>query len=128
MAVFEVVGGLPPSVIEVAGWGLSPQPMPIEDMTYLPPPTPAPSNGRLSGSFPDGITRVDGVPAPATIRVLYRPLSGQLGDGVVVAETVSAEDGTWQVNGLDPLLKYDVICRKDGFNDMILANVSPLPI
>lgn len=61
----------------------------------------------------------------ATVRVLYRPDSGEPGDGAVVAETQSAPDGTWRVDGLNPALKYDVVGRKSGHNDVIMANVSP---
>lgn len=80
---------------------------------------PNPGPGYLAGEFPDGITSILGTPEPATIRVLYRPT------GVLVAEVASAADGTWRVDGLDPTLKFDVICRKTGYNDLIWADVSP---
>lgn len=83
--------------------------------------------GYLAGTFPGGVTAVDGVPTTATVRVHYRPAEGELGDGVLVAQVQSAPDGTWRVEGLDPTLKFDVIARKEGYNDMILANISPLP-
>ena len=88
-------------------------------------PLPGTGTGWLAGTLPGGATTVDGVPTRATVRVLYRPASGSLGDGVVVAEVQSAYDGTWLVTGLNPLLKYDVVGRKPGFNDVIMANVSP---
>lgn len=81
--------------------------------------------GYLAGTFPGGITTVDGVPVTATVRVLYRPGVGLPGDGVVVKQVQSADDGTWRVDGLDPALKFDVVGRKNGFNDVIMANVSP---
>ncbi|HGM4274270.1 TPA: hypothetical protein ACKPFR_001322 [Pseudomonas aeruginosa] len=81
--------------------------------------------GYLAGTYPGGLTTVDGVPVPATVRVLYRPESGATGDGVVVAEVASAADGTWRVDGLDPAARYDVVGRKVGFNDIIMADVSP---
>lgn len=86
---------------------------------------PLPGNGYLAGTYPGGITTVDGVPTRATVRILYRPLSGALGDGAVVAEVLSDTDGTWRVDGLDPALKFDVVGRKQGFNDVIMAGVSP---
>lgn len=89
---------------------------------------PAPGPGYLAGTFPDGITSVLGTPETATIRVIYRPAAGAPGDGAVVAEVTSAADGTWRVDNLDPALRYDVICRKEGYNDLIWANVSPTPI
>lgn len=85
----------------------------------------AAGQGYLAGGFPDAITRVEGVPAPAEVRVIYRGEQGQLGDGHLVAEQVSGPDGTWLIEGLNPDLKYDVICRHEGYNDMILSNVSP---
>lgn len=88
-------------------------------------PRPAKGAGYLSGTYPGGVTTVDGVPVAATVRVLYRPASGSLGDGALMAEVQSATDGTWRVDGLDPSLKYDVVGRKAGFNDVIIANVSP---
>lgn len=81
--------------------------------------------GHLAGSFPGGITTVDGVPTAATVRVLYRPAAGQPGDGALVAEVQSAPDGSWRVDGLDPTLKFDVVGRKPWFNDVIMSNVSP---
>lgn len=82
-------------------------------------------SGYLSGSFPSGITSVEGAPVSATVRVLYRPGPGSPGDGVIVAQVQSAQDGTWLVDGLNHNLKYDVVGRKDGYNDVIMSNVSP---
>ena len=81
-------------------------------------------NGYLAGEFPDGITTVEGAPVAATVRVMVRK-PGDLADGFVVIETQSAADGTWRVDGLNPALRYDVVGRKAGFNDVIMANVSP---
>lgn len=86
---------------------------------------PAPGNGYLAGEFPDGITTVEGAPVSATVRVLYRPAAGALGDGVVVAQVQSAHDGTWRVDGLNPALRYDVVGRKAGLKDVIMSNVQP---
>lgn len=88
-------------------------------------PMPAKGIGYLSGKYPGGVTTVDGAPVAATVRVLYRPAPGGLGDGVLMAEVQSAPDGTWRVDGLDPSLKFDVVGRKSGFNDVIMAGVSP---
>lgn len=86
---------------------------------------PQGGNGYLAGTFPDGITSVEGVPTKAVVRVLYRPEGGQPGDGYVMAEVESAEDGSWRVEGLDPNLYFDVVGRKFGFNDVIVAGVRP---
>lgn len=91
-----------------------------------PVPLPAKGSGYLAGEFPGGITTVDGAPTASTVRVLYRPVPGAPGDGAVVAEVQSAPDGTWRIDGLDTGLRYDVVGRKDGFNDVIVANVSPV--
>lgn len=81
--------------------------------------------GYLAGEYPGGITTVDGAPVTSTVRVLLRPDSGNPGDGYVVAEVESAVDGTWRVDGLMLGFTYDVVGRKDGFNDVIMANVTP---
>lgn len=86
---------------------------------------PPPGNGYLAGEFPGGITTVDAVPVSATVRVLYRPVPGSLGDGLLIAEVQSAPDGTWRVDGLNPALRYDVVGRKAGLKDVIMSNVQP---
>lgn len=87
---------------------------------------PANGAGFLAGSFPDGLTTVDGVPAEAEVRVLFRPASGGVSDGVVVATVMSGQDGVWRVEGLDPALRFDVVGRKAGFNDVLMSNVQPV--
>ena len=86
---------------------------------------PPKGSAYLAGEYPSGITSADGVPTSSTVRVLYRPASGQQGDGVVVAEVKSAQDGTWRVDGLHPDYRYDVVGRLQGFNDVIMSNVAP---
>ena len=81
--------------------------------------------GYLAGEFPDGITTVEGVPTAAEVRVLWRGPAGARFDGVVVARTVSAADGTWRVDGLNPALRFDVVGRLAGKNDVLMANVAP---
>ncbi len=81
--------------------------------------------GYLAGEFPDGITTVEGVPTAAEVRVLWRGPADAQFDGVVVARTVSAPDGTWRVDGLNPALRFDVVGRLAGRNDVIMANVAP---
>lgn len=81
--------------------------------------------GYFAGSFPDGLTTIKGVPVSASVRVLLRtPIQGY-GDGVVVASTQSAADGTWRIEGLHTHLKYDVVARHNNERDTIASNVSP---
>ena len=87
---------------------------------------PTPGTGFLAGEFPSGTTTVEGVPTQAEVRVLWRGPAGHPSDGVLVAKTQSAPDGTWRVDGLNPDLRYDVVGRKDGFNDVIVSNVQPV--
>lgn len=87
--------------------------------------SPPKGNGYLAGESPSGTATIDGVPGVVSIRVLYRPQPGGISDGVLVATTTSAADGTWRVDGLDASLKYDVIGRKSGFKDVIVSDVSP---
>lgn len=88
------------------------------------PPT---GRGYLAGESPDGLVTLEGTPTAAEIRVLYRPGGGELGDGVVVQTIGSAPDGTWVAWGLNPALRYDVVARKAGRNDVIVSNVAPIP-
>lgn len=81
--------------------------------------------GYLSGSFPDGITRAEGVPTQAAIKVLYRASMDDDFDGAKVAQVQSAPDGTWRVDNLNVDFRYDVIARLEGYNDMILSGVRP---
>lgn len=82
-------------------------------------------DGYLAGTFPDGITTVDGVPVSATVRVVVRGESGSYADGMVIDEVQSSPSGTWQVANLDPALKYDVIGRLFMKNDVIVSGVAP---
>lgn len=93
---------------------------------FRPSPTARiiPGTGYLAGEFPDGITTVEGVPVDATVRVLLRSTDPAL-DGLVMAETRSRHDGTWRVDGLNTSLRFDVIGRKAGHNDVIMADVTP---
>lgn len=93
----------------------------------MPPVIPrGTGTGWLAGSFPDGITAVEGVPGPVEIRVKVRAEAGNPLDGRIVATVTSGVDGTWLVEGLNPLLRYDVVGRKGGFNDAIVSNVQPV--
>lgn len=85
----------------------------------------SPGNGYLAGAFPDGITTIDGVPVSATVRVLLRAAPGSRDDGAVVAQVISAPDGTWMVPNLDPTLRYDVVGRLLGKQDVIVSDVAP---
>ena len=83
--------------------------------------------GLLSGSFPlSMVTQGGNLPSQAEIRILYRPNTGELGDGVVVATTTCNADGTWQVLGLDENLKYDIVARIPGYNDVLISDVQPV--
>ena len=86
---------------------------------------PSKGHGFLSSKFPDALVTLDGEPVQAEIRILYRPVSGANGDGVIVASTRSSPSGQWRVDGLNPNLTYDVVARLDGNNDTIIAKVKP---
>lgn len=101
--------------------------LPLTPILYPATRTPPDVSGQgyLAGDLPDGLTQVEGVPTSATIRVHLRR-DGLPGDGMLVAETTSAEGGNWLIPHLNPDMKFDVICRYPGYNDMILSNVSPV--
>lgn len=82
--------------------------------------------GYLSSSFPEYIVSVEGVPTEGEVRVLLRSASFAGIDGTVVAITKSSVSGQWYVGGLNPNLRYDVVCRFDGYNDLIFSDITPL--
>lgn len=82
-------------------------------------------DGYLAGDAPDGTTTVEGTPTPITVRVVLRTPQGSAGDGLLVAETQSNAAGLWRVEGLNPLLRYDVIGRLLGKKDVIVSDVTP---
>ena len=82
-------------------------------------------DGFLAGDAPDGTTTVEGVPTPITVRVVLRTQHGSTGDGLLVAEAQSNAAGVWKVEGLNPLLRYDVIGRLAGKKDVIVSDVIP---
>lgn len=93
---------------------------------YRPFQMPLTGNGLLSGSFPlSFVTQEGNLPTQAEIRILYRPERGAEGDGYVVATTICNADGTWQVSGLNENLKFDIVARIPGFNDVIISDVQP---
>lgn len=89
---------------------------------------PTGGNGYIAGTYPSGITTLNGVPVAATVRVVYRGDSKRFTDGYVVAEVESAPDGTYLIDNLNPALRYDVIGRLNGQNDVIAANVQPMTL
>ena len=69
--------------------------------------------------------KVDGVPVSAEVRVLLRNHPNKDYDMLVVAKVQSANDGTWEIHGLNPNFKYDVIARYTGYNDLIMSDLTP---
>lgn len=88
--------------------------------------TPPKGKGFISSSFPSAITSVEGVPVSAIVRVIYRSQTGDIADGLVVAEVKSKPDGTWRVDGLNPNLLYDVVGRIANTNDIIMSQITPV--
>lgn len=80
--------------------------------------------GYLAGTYPNGVTSVEGVPAPVTVTVRARAPESYF-DGFKVAEVLSAADGSWRVDGLSPAMRFDVVCRHAGYNDLILSDITP---
>ena len=81
--------------------------------------------GYFKSTFPEHITSVDGVPVSAEVRVLLRNHPNKDYDMLVVAKVQSANDGTWEIHGLNPNFKYDVIARYTGYNDLIMSDLTP---
>lgn len=96
-------------------------------VVFLPRTGPDKGRGYLAGELP---TTANGVTTPCEVRALYRPVTtGEINiqDGAVAAFTTSDAFGKWQLLDLDPALKFDVVARLPGFNDVIRSNVSPVP-
>lgn len=88
-------------------------------------PFPLFGSGYLAGEFPGGTTTVEGVPVAAEVRALWRGPAGHPADGAVCGSAQSGASGTWIIANLNENLRYDVVGRKDGFNDVIVSNVKP---
>ncbi|ENU86125.1 hypothetical protein [Acinetobacter sp. CIP 102129] len=86
---------------------------------------PKGGNGYFSSSFPDYLIIVEGRPSVGEIRVLLRTATVPQGDGVLVAKTMSDNTGQWRIDGLNLSYRYDVVCRVEGYNDIIFSNVKP---
>lgn len=117
-----------PVAHDLATWNPSdgsPRAYATDEHSWAGTPKPRPGPGYLSGEPPYGLTTVKGVPASVEVRVMYRPATGAPGDGVLVATTTSASDGSWRVEGLDPALEFYVVFRRPDYNDMILSRVVP---
>lgn len=84
-------------------------------------------HGFLAGDPPEGLVTLNGLTGVqnAKIRVLWRDATSPY-YGVLVAETLTDVDGRWRVDGLDTQLRYNVTVSKDGFNDLIVADVAPV--
>ena len=86
------------------------------------------NEGYLAGEIPDGRTTLFGSAVEANIRIAWRSLSEDVGDGLIVARTQSSVNGEWRVTGLDIRELYDVIGSLDGYEDKIVSLVQPVPI
>lgn len=90
----------------------------------------------IGESFPRHLLLGDGylagqvnAPSPvnARVRVLYRASgTASPGDGLLVADVATDASGVWLVDGLNPSLRFDVVARRDDYNDVITANVQPV--
>ena len=81
--------------------------------------------GFFAGEAPDGLTTVVGTPQPAQVRVYWRDPANPAAEDVLVASTLSAADGTWRIDNLNPDLQYVVRGRKPGFDDVTVVGCTP---
>ena len=84
----------------------------------------ASSGGALAGTAPNGLTSRNGTPTSATVTARIR-YPGRAVDGTLLATTESAGDGTWNIGALNPGIKFDVLARLAGENDVIASDVTP---
>lgn len=82
--------------------------------------------GFLAGEAPDGLTTtIAGTPTSASVRVYWRDPADPQAPDVLVASTQSAADGTWQIAGLNPALRYVVRAQKSQFDDVTVVGAAP---
>lgn len=81
--------------------------------------------GSFAGSFPDGVTSVEGVPAPADVFVRARA-PGTPFDGAVVGRATSSASGEWSIGNVAEDVPFDVVARKDGECDVVKSDVYAL--
>ena len=84
-------------------------------------PLPPSGHGYIAGEAPDGLVTFNGSPAVRVVDVFDRATN------ILVASTISAADGTYRINNLNPSRQYDVRARgtDEHENDIIAARVTP---
>lgn len=86
---------------------------------------PKGGDGYFASTFPDYLVTVEGRPSTGEVRVLLRTGGHNSGDGMLVAKTIADNTGQWRIDNLNPSYRYDVVCRVEGYNDIIFSNVKP---
>ena len=81
--------------------------------------------GFFAGEAPDGLTTIAGTPTSAQVRVYWRDPADPDAPDVLVSSTQSAVDGTWQIAGLNPALRYVVRAQKNNFDDVTVVGAQP---
>lgn len=81
--------------------------------------------GFFAGEAPDGLTTIAGTPTSAQVRVYWRDPADPQAPDALVASTQSAADGTWQIAGLNPALRYVVRAQKSQFDDVTVVGAAP---
>lgn len=81
--------------------------------------------GFFAGEAPDGLTTIAGTPTSAQVRVYWRDPAEPDAPDALVASTQSAADGTWQIAGLNPALRYVVRAQKSQFDDVTVVGAAP---
>lgn len=81
--------------------------------------------GFFAGEAPDGLTTIAGTPTSASVSVYWRDPADPQAPDALVASTQSAADGTWQIAGLNPALRYVVRAQKSQFDDVTVVGAMP---
>lgn len=84
----------------------------------------APGFGKISGTAPNGIVTKAGIPARCVVQLLHGRSK------ILMMQTASANDGTYEFLGLDPNQKFIVIAYdpENQFNAVIRDNITPAPM
>lgn len=80
--------------------------------------------GILAGTYPDGLTRLEGVPTEADVFAFARA-PGAPSNGVLLAKGRSLPSGEWELRGLPRTGRFNVLAAKYGQRDVVVPDVAP---
>lgn len=79
--------------------------------------------GYLAGTLPSAIVTVNGIPSPRPLECRHRK------SRLTITVVMSNPDGSFRINGMDPLQEYEILARDTGliYNDVVISRVKGKP-